>query len=373
MKKKNNTQVRILAILIFVLLALSIVYIFTRRNISNDAGQNDVTDVTIAPSLTVTPTEAVQPPTATPTVTITPTHTTIPSSTPVPINELTVSPSPTPEVATSPSATPEATISPGPIVEPIAQNIEQLKSNLEEYISLQEGRYGLYFINLVTGEEFGINDKDIFIAASTTKLPMNLLLYKKIVGGEINFEDKLTYIERDFEAGSGTIFKSPYGTEYTVRETARLSIVYSDNCGINMIIRLLGIDNIRQYMLDLGGTVYYGSNHRTCPYDLAIYTRELYQFYEQEPDIAGILIDDLKNTAWNDRINKFLPKDVELAHKIGSYPGVFNDVGIVFASQPYAIAIMSEDINQSVASDVIAQLSKTIYDYIATLNESTGN
>lgn len=162
--------------------------------------------------------------------------------------------------------------------EAVPRTLEELKKTLEKYIAQQSGRYGLYFINLVTGEEFGINDREKYIAASTTKLPMNLLLYKKIAAGEIDFDEKLVYLEEDFEPGSGVIQKSPFGTEYTVRETARLSVVYSDNCAINMIIRLLGIENIRQYMLDIGGTIYYGRDHRSCPYDLAVYARELTAF-----------------------------------------------------------------------------------------------
>jgi len=246
----------------------------------------------------------------------------------------------------------------------VPESLEALKEDLEAYISEQDGKYGVYYIKLATGEEFGINDRDEYIAASTTKLPMNLLLYRKIASGEVDPDSMLTYIEKDFEAGTGIIQESPYGTEYTVRETARLSIVYSDNCGINMIIRLLGIDNIRKYMKDLGGTVYYGSNHRSCPYDLALYAAELYRFYLESPEIAGLLVEDLQNTKWNDRINKFLPADVKVSHKIGNFMNVYNDVGIVFASEPYAVAVMSENVEHAVASDVIGEISKRIYDFV---------
>ncbi len=387
MKSNINLQIRILVILIFILLSLCVAYALTRGKASNNTGVNDMLNITDAPFPTVVITEITPLPTATITETTPSTTGTITETTPSPTIAITeAAPSPTAtvtEVAPSPSATiieaaPSPTIaitetvpspiSPSPADNPIIQDLEQLKANLEEYISLQDGRYGLYFINLETGEEFGINDKDVFIAASTTKLPMNLLLYKKIAAGKIKLGDMLTYLEEDFEPGTGIIQKTPYGTEYTVRETARLSVVYSDNCGINMIIRLLGIDNIREYMLEIGGTIYYGPDHRTCPYDLAIYAKELYDFYQQEPEVAGILIEDLQNTIWNDRINKLLPRDIKVSHKIGNYPSVYNDVGIVFASQPYALAVMSEDIEQSVASEVIAQLSKTIYDYIITLD-----
>jgi len=264
------------------------------------------------------------------------------------------------EPVQSSTPTPVPTLTPTPF----PRDMEALKKELEDYISQQQGKYGLYFINLVNGDEFGINDKDEYIAASTTKLPMNLLLYKKIASGEVDPESILTYLEEDFEPGSGIIYESEYGTEYTVRETARLSIIYSDNCAINMIIRLLGIDNIRSYMQELGGTVYYGRRHRSCPYDLALYARELYLFYIESPEIAGILIEDLQNTMWNDRINKFLPEDVKVSHKIGTFEGVYNDVGIIFAEEPYVLAVMSDGVEHAAASDVIGEISKKIYYYL---------
>lgn len=248
-----------------------------------------------------------------------------------------------------------------------SDKVETLKPRLEKYISEQKGRYGLYFKSLVTGQSIGIHDRDSYIAASTTKLPMNLLLYRRVAAGDIDLSRKLTYLQEDFEAGTGIIQSSPYGTEYTVRETARLSIVYSDNCGINMIIRLLGIENIRKYMQELGGTIYYGSGCPSCPYDLALYAEELYHFYQQEPDIAGLLVGDLQKTQWNDRINKLLPEDIKVAHKIGNYTGVCNDVGIVFASEPYVLAVMSDGVDAEAASGVIAQLSKIIYDEIGNI------
>lgn len=253
------------------------------------------------------------------------------------------------------------------------KDLNELKYGLIKYIEKQRGRYGLYYINLITQEEFGINDKDKYIAASTTKLPMNMLLYREIEAERVDPKSILTYSERDFEFGTGVIKESDFGTLYTIREAARLSIVCSDNCAMNMIISLLGIDNIRQYMQGLGGTIYYGDDHRTCPYDLAIYAAELYRFYEKSPDIAGVLIEDLQNTAWNDRINKFLPKKIKVSHKIGNFPKVYNDVGIVFAFEPYALAIMSDNVEQETASDVIATISKMIYDYVKQKKKGDSN
>ncbi len=259
-------------------------------------------------------------------------------------------------------ATTEAT-QPDPSAPP-SLDIDKLKLKLGDYISEYSGKYGVYFINLATGQEFGINDTDEYIAASTSKLPINLLLYRKIEAGEVDPEAILTYLKEDFEPGTGIIQGKSFGTQYTVRETSRLSIVYSDNCGINMIIRLLGIDNIQQYMTDLGGKVYYKARHRSCPKDMALYTKELYKFYLDNPDVAGELIRDLENTVFKDRIDALLPDDIKVAHKIGNFTNTANDVGIVFAKTPYILSVMSDNVDFNQACGIIAKMSKIVYDYV---------
>jgi beta-lactamase class A len=241
---------------------------------------------------------------------------------------------------------------------------EILKESLTEYISGFPGTYGIYYINLATGNEFGINDTQEYRAASTSKLPINLYLYRKIEEGTVDPEQLLTYKREDFEAGTGIIQNEPYGTEYTVRETSKLSIEISDNCGINMIIRLLGIENIRQYMLDIGGSIYYGAKYRTCPKDMACYMKELYDFYLGNPDVAGELMGYLENTIFNDRIPALLPEDIRVAHKIGNQPTAMNDVGIVFTDEPYIISVFSDEVEPGPACDVIANISKMVFDFV---------
>jgi beta-lactamase class A len=54
----------------------------------------------------------------------------------------------------------------------------ELEKLISDYISKLPGKYGVTFIDLATGETVEINDKVEYIAASTSKLPINVLLYK---------------------------------------------------------------------------------------------------------------------------------------------------------------------------------------------------
>lgn len=242
--------------------------------------------------------------------------------------------------------------------------MDELKKLITDFVRKQSGRYGVTFIDLATGETVEVNDKVEYIAASTSKLPMNVLLFKEIEKGNVKLDDILTYKKEDFESGTGIIQRDPFGTQYTVRETSKLAIVKSDNCGVNMIIRLLGIENIRQYIMDLGGQVYYGKTHRSCPYDMALVSKDLYNLYLSNEDVYSELIYNLENTDWRDRIDAKLPPDVKVAHKIGNQTKTANDVGIVFASHPYVLSVMTEDVDVGTAYNKIADLSRMIYDFV---------
>lgn len=241
--------------------------------------------------------------------------------------------------------------------------MEELQKLITDYTKNLPGKYGVTYIDLATGEMVNVNDKIEYIAASTSKLPINVLLYKNIEAGKVKLEDKLVYKQEDLETGTGTIIGTAYGTEYTVRETSKLAITKSDNCGVNMLIRLLGIENVRQYIDDVGGQVHYGKTHRSCPYDMAQIAQDLYKLYLNNEDVYGELLNNMENTDWHDRIDANLPPEVKVAHKIGNQIRTRNDVGIVFATHPYVLSIMTDKVNEDAATKSIAALSKKIYDF----------
>lgn len=237
-----------------------------------------------------------------------------------------------------------------------------IEEKVREFIAMQSGKYGVFFLDLATDEYFGINDRDPYIAASTSKLPMNLMLYTKFEMGEIDPGHIVQYTEEDFEPGTGIVQHERFGKEYTIKEASELSIRYSDNCAINMIIRTLEIEEICQYILDLGGDIYYTDGNKTSPHDLGLIAKELYRLYLKNPDHYGELIHNLETTLWNDRINAMLPDEVKVAHKIGNQIRTVNDVGIIFASHPYVLAVMTEDVEVETAKENIAIISKMVYD-----------
>ncbi len=266
----------------------------------------------------------------------------------------------------SKGTTQKGTSSPTPVAVKKDENLSLLKKSITDYTKRFKGTYGVYYINLVDGTRFGINDTSQYFAASTVKVPVNLYLFTKIQEGKIDPKMKMTYTKSDYEGGTGSIQYKSLGTRYTVRELSKLSIEVSDNVAINMIIRLLGRQNYKNFMKKLGGKVVTERNY-SCPKDMALYMKKVYEFYQKYPTLGGELIGYLENTIFNDRIPKLLPKGTRIAHKIGNYVGALHDVGIVFTDKPYAVAIMTKNIYEKESYDVIASISRKVYDY------NTGN
>jgi len=245
------------------------------------------------------------------------------------------------------------------------QNYDDLKAEIISYLQNYKGQYGVYYYDLTTGQEFGIDDEDQYTAASTEKIPINLCLYTGIESGAVNPEDTLTYLQEDYEGGTGGIQYEKVGTQYTIEELSRLSIVDSDNVAANMLIRFLGMQNIKDYMRQVGGQVVVDNQNVSSPRDMGLYMKLVYEFSENNGALGNELMNNfLSPDLYNDRLPALLPKSVKVAHKIGNEVGAIDDVGIVFAAKPYIVAVMSTGVNEAEAPAVIANISKMIYDSV---------
>ncbi len=238
-----------------------------------------------------------------------------------------------------------------------------IKNQLTEYLKSCKGKYGIYYYNLETMEEFGINQNVEFTAASTVKVPLNLYLCEKILAEQIDPQAKVTYKKADYEEGTGIIQYEEFGKSYTIQELSRLSIVNSDNVATNMLIRYLGLSALKQYMRQVGGVVVDEEKNISSPEDMGLYMKKVYELYQSGSEPGSTLMNNLMTTEFKDRIPALLPKTVKVAHKIGTQLAVVNDVGIVFAEKPYIISIMSTDVAEDEAVNVVANISKKVYDF----------
>ena len=76
------------------------------------------------------------------------------------------------------------------------------------------------------------------------------------------------------------------------------------------------------------------------------------------------MIDLLKKQQLNEKLPKILPENTIVAHKTGEFNSFSHDGGIVYTkNSDYIIVVMSDTNNPQEANNVIAQISKGVYEY----------
>ncbi|WP_347490706.1 serine hydrolase [Desulfoscipio sp. XC116] len=250
------------------------------------------------------------------------------------------------------------------IIQPIP-DYSTLQKQITSYLDEQPGVYGLYFIDIHSGQKFGYNSRTVFHAASTFKVPMNLYLYRAADNGQLSLTEQLTFTDQHMEGGTGILQNKSPGGSYSIEQLADYSILYSDNVATNILLDRLGKQNVKDFMRSLGGQVVDNKQNSTCPYDLALYMQEAVRLADQP---AGErLFNNLLDNKLKDRIPEPLPPEIKVANKIGTWPptNTYNDAAYVdHPKRPYILVVTSKDTpGYSEALAVIHQLSEQIYRY----------
>ncbi|HWI66069.1 MAG TPA: serine hydrolase [Symbiobacteriaceae bacterium] len=250
-----------------------------------------------------------------------------------------------------------------------APDLNRLRKQLQDYLASQKGTYGVFVLDLATGKSVGINGDMVFPAASTFKLPMSLYILDQAARGKVSLHEKIAYTRADYEEGTGTLQEwiKP-GNALTVRELIDLAITQSDNIATQMLLRRFGVQNVYDYMRRLGGKVthYEAGVVGTTPREMAAYMRNAQGSHViGNAELRAFLMQSLENTAFDDRTAAGVPDGVAVAHKIGTLPGVVNDVALVEAPEhPFIIAAFSLGVDERVAPAVISEMTKRVYEFL---------
>ena len=244
-------------------------------------------------------------------------------------------------------------------------NYDVLRTQLEDYIGTRPGKVSVYVKDFATGETLNLNSDQVYVAASTIKLPLVLYIYELAAQGKINLDAKLTYTPEYYAQGTGILQGEPFGGQYTIRELSRLSMEYSDNVAWKMLLDFMGQDKLTAYEKSLGAKATGGDNglYITTPEDMGIYLERLLNFSEEKPEYGNEVLHYMANSIFSEGIPQDLPDDIVVAHKMGALNDKFHDVGIVFGNRPYIIAIFTDEAWEAVSLQTLADVSRIVYNF----------
>lgn len=252
-----------------------------------------------------------------------------------------------------------------------AKDIETIRSETIELLKKESGQYSIYYENLLTGESFGIQENNVLTAASLNKLAIVGYLYSLAGKREINLEDKIVIQKEDIQDyGTGSLrYKKP-GEPYTLKYLTQIALKQSDNTAAHVLTIRLGEDNVQEYARQMGLIATDMVNNETSARDIGRLLKIIYTKRVTTPSLTQELLGFMKDTDFEDRIPRLLPKNVSTFHKIGDAVTLVHDGAIIDdGKSPFVLVIMGNNLkDEERAKETIGKVAKFIYESRSDMN-----
>ena len=224
---------------------------------------------------------------------------------------------------------------------------KKVSSKIQELVNLfmdeskKSNKVAFYYEDITSGIKINYYPSVCFYAASTIKILIPLILYRKALNKEINLNDEVLVTLDDLKVGSGILINNKEDKKYTIAELIRLSIVESDNTAYIKLVDLIGKDNIAAFGKSLGalhtmeGIDSFGIIN--C-YDLKCYFKAIKDFIEEDNIYSKQLEDYLLNPSFKIVKNNKYP----FVRKYGEYSIAYHEAGYVKDEREYYVFILTQ-------------------------------
>lgn len=249
------------------------------------------------------------------------------------------------------------------------------KKEINEIIPQVEGEVCINFYDLDKNNGFSINGDKKVLSASMIKLLILAELMKKISENKFSLSD--TIMIEDFMkiGGDGVLKELNSGHHFTLKELATLMIIVSDNQATNVLIDFLGMENINQLGRELGLKETFlgrkmmdtearknGYDNYTCADDISLLLKLIYQEKLINKKASQLMLDILLRQQQRERLQRYLPSDIKIAHKCGDLDNLENDGGIIWlGDKTYILVILTNGMSNLQCKQTIGKISKFIF------------
>ena len=236
------------------------------------------------------------------------------------------------------------------------------------------GHTGFYYLNLVNGDEYGVREDEVFGAASLIKLPLYMHIMAESAAGRMSLDDKLTITEADKVPICGALTRFTGDVEADVRTLCKLMISISDNTATNRLIdystipgaqagfRSMGLEKtqLTRKLFDRTASRA-GLRNTICPKEIGHLLAMLYRNEFVSEAVCKEIIDTLLLQQVDHKLNGKICGEVPIAHKTGEDDELSNDVGIVYAKEPFVICFAGHDTDVYRWEDLMRQATYELY------------
>ena len=256
--------------------------------------------------------------------------------------------------------------------------METLKNSILERVAPLPGHTSLYSKDLTTGEHSGDNEPEPMCAARVTKPTVMPAAVRQVEAGQVSREQKLVVADENRVPICGVLTLMHSGMEVTPMDLCWLMITISDNMATNMLIDLLGVDNIQENIRRLGleGVSISrklfekrpGFREKTNYVSAAGIGKLLEMIYRGElvsREASREMMEMLLAQQCTNKMPLLLPGEGRTAHKTGEDDGITHDTGIVFAKKPFIVCFCNWQLpegEEGKMNVLIGQITRELWD-----------
>jgi beta-lactamase class A len=230
-----------------------------------------------------------------------------------------------------------------------------------------EGHVAVVIKDLDDGTGFTLDEDRSFYAASLYKTWVLLEAFHQRDAGLLDFDER--YVVTDFYAREYNLNEGELDAcdEVSVENALLRMMRVSDNVAANMVLDRVGPGNVNVAIRGLGLTASgFGAEGAlpTTARDMALLLEAIARHEALNRAASEAMVLFLGSEVVDNRIPALLPKGTRVAHKTGSWENATHDVGIVYSPEArYVIVVLTDYSFVTDGSELIARLSKAVYDY----------
>jgi beta-lactamase class A len=260
-------------------------------------------------------------------------------------------------------------------------------ASLEPILQAFSGSIGVKAVRLSDGHTLEHNAQEVFPAASVMKVWLMLEAFTQVEAGSLELHQRIPLPADERVGGSGVLMRVEGGAGLTLLDYINLMIVVSDNTATNVVMDAVGGRDavnarLRGWGLERTRVVgklmlpfekknedqKAGKLAEITPQECVTVLERLHRGELLNADLTALALEIMGAQQYTEIIARYLPDDVKVATKSGQITGVRNDIGFVWAKEPYIVALCSQDCadarfhidNEAVLA--LGRVSKLVFD-----------
>ncbi len=217
----------------------------------------------------------------------------------------------------------------------------------------------------IDGENgFSYNSGDGYFSACTIKAAYVFSLVRYLEREEYDLSTKLTYKEKHYFGGSGTIRYSSFGSRYSVDYLITQALSISDNVAYVMLLDYFGRSFHNEYMDELGCESL-KTNGMWAPKatteDFVVIWNELYDYFREGTEYSEVYRKACTNSDFTYLAEGMTDWDYshKSGHNYGSNPA-YNDVILVWKERPYILAVFTASEGNTADQTVVSGVAELV-------------